>query len=312
MKRFSIIIFFIFLASTILVSQNNPSEIYLIAKKLQNSSKYSEAAQEYEKIIKYYTSKENKIWLAAAYFELGNCYLALNNSDKAKENFNSLINYFPTHYLVAKARTQIDNIDNIIKQQKSNEENEKLKKELEEKKSKIETQAKAELMTRLNEKVQGLNEEISKTETDIKKDYEKNSELNEDNKLNKILSELTDNDLYEKINRANDLFEKRNYNQAYKLYNDLYNENKDNDLIKYNLSITLIKLERYEEAIKLLEEVYKNHTADVDTLLNLAYAYQMTNNLKLSQVLWKKVLKLDPDNKVASHNLDVLKQKYNM
>jgi len=268
--------------SVLLFANQKLSDIYLTGKKLQNEKKYLEAIKEYEQILIQSSHPNKNRWLPITYFEIGICYFELNDYKNSLENFTKLIDSFPQHFLVSKAIYYRDNINNL------------LKKEAEKAAVKVE---KNDIIDTTNVSI--ANEIIEETK----------EQSNSTEELNKILDEISEEDLYAELTKANKEFENNNYNEAYNKYFNLLKRFPDNLVIKYNLGITLIKLERYNEAINYLEEVYKKYMNDIDTMLNLAYAYQKINNLKLAQLLWEKVLKIEPNNKIAKYNLSLLKTK---
>lgn len=274
-------------------SSGSADRLYLIGKRLQNEKNYSDAIIIYNNIIET-SGVQNRLWLAAAYFELGNIYYELGNFQQAQDAFSNLIKYYPSHYLVPNAQQMLDKVLKAMSSEKTTE-------PVQQTPQPIVTHDVSSKLTPAPTSDFNELKTIDDSESGNLSDH-----------YRRILRELTDKSLYDEIKKGNNYFEQSDYNNAYNLFSKLYSENQDNHLVAYNYGITLIKLERFEEAADTLEKVFEKYPNDIDVILNLAYIYQQQNKLLLSRMLWRAALRLDSENKVAKHNLKVLNEKFGL
>lgn len=107
MKNVFLIIVFVLILPLNIFSNDSSDRLFLIGKRLQNEKNYSDAIIIFNKILET-SSIQNRLWVAAAYFELGNIYYELENYQQAHDNYNNLIRYYPSHYLVPNAKNMLE------------------------------------------------------------------------------------------------------------------------------------------------------------------------------------------------------------
>jgi tetratricopeptide (TPR) repeat protein len=301
-----VVILLFLLLSLNIFSQDSADRLFLIGKRLQNEKNYSDAIIIYNKIIET-AGIQNRLWTAAAYFELGNIYYELENYQAAHESFSNLLKYYPSHYLVPNSRNMLEKI-----QSKTIDETDASSSE-----EKILTPTPplpvSETYEPATAPVIFPSKQKSNLAADLKIDNNSDTPESELSKhYQQILKDLTDSSLYDAIIKGNKLFETGEYEKAYNLYSDLLKENKDNYLVAYNYALTLIKLERYEEAANILDNIFEKYSNDIDVILNLAHVYQKQNKLLLSKMLWRAALRIEPENKIAEHNLKILNERFGL
>ena len=110
---------------------------------------------------------------------------------------------------------------------------------------------------------------------------------------------------FEKINKANDAYEKKDYKTA----EDNYRSIQKNNQSLYNLANTLYKEKKYTEAIDLYTKIITDDKElESKKLHNLGNSYVNTNNLKKAKELYEKSLKIKKD-KETQENLDIVNKE---
>ncbi len=115
-----------------------------------------------------------------------------------------------------------------------------------------------------------------------------------------------------KVLKGNELFEQGKYDEANNYYQDAKLDRPTDPIIDYNIANTLYEKKKYEEALKLYDEVLKNSD---DPLLqakayyNMGNALYRLNKLPESILAYKEALKLNPDDEDAKYNLEYVRAK---
>ncbi len=76
----------------------------------------------------------------------------------------------------------------------------------------------------------------------------------------------------------------------------------------FKKAFQLLKLEKYEEAIELINQELKIDQKHVQSLGNIGYAYLKTSNYELAEKYFLEALELDPNYAAAKKNLAILRQ----
>lgn len=118
------------------------------------------------------------------------------------------------------------------------------------------------------------------------------------------------------IERAAPLFEKGT---------DLFNENKKEEAIEeykkalaiqsdylpatFNMAVALGDLQRYDEALAILQEVMDKDASILETYDSLGYVYYKKGDFKSAKEQYNKILELEPSNAKAKNSLEILKRE---
>ncbi len=106
------------------------------------------------------------------------------------------------------------------------------------------------------------------------------------------------------------LSELKDYAAAKDEYEKILQLNPQDCQAKGNLGYVLLTLNRAGEAIRPLSEAVSCQSNDVSFNLWLAQAYDITNQYEKAKEAYRKVLRLDPKNKLAKDRLDFLEYNY--
>lgn len=115
-----------------------------------------------------------------------------------------------------------------------------------------------------------------------------------------------------KVQKGNEFFADGKLDEANNAYRDAKLDEPTSPLIDYNIANTLHEKKDYEEAIKLFDEVTKNSN---DPLLQARAYYNLGNTLFRLQKLpesilaYKEALKIDPNDEDAKYNLEYVRAK---
>lgn len=145
---------------------------------------------------------------------------------------------------------------------------------------------------------------------DFNNDYSKGNYVISDEDMSQVKMPETE------IERAAPFFEKGT---------DLFNENKKEEAIEeykkalviqsdylpatFNMAIALGDLERYDEALAILQEVIDNDASILESYDSLGYIYYKKGDFQSAQKQYNKILELDHDNTKAKNSLEILKRE---
>jgi Ca-activated chloride channel homolog len=119
----------------------------------------------------------------------------------------------------------------------------------------------------------------------------------------------------ESIVKGNQLYQQSQFDLAEAQYRKALEYEPENEKAKYNLANTLQKQNKYDEAVKLLENLAgnsKDNSLKSAAYYNQGVAYTKIKNLDASIESYKKALRLNPNDKEARENLEkALLQKKN-
>ena len=105
------------------------------------------------------------------------------------------------------------------------------------------------------------------------------------------------------LNQAKEAYQKGNYQKSAKLYQKI-----DNDEAKYNKADALYKMKKYKEALNIYNTIRdKKLTEKVE--YNKGNCYAKMNKIDAAIKSYKNALKLNPNDKDAKYNLELLKKK---
>ncbi|MGB3751459.1 MAG: VWA domain-containing protein [Arcobacteraceae bacterium] len=109
---------------------------------------------------------------------------------------------------------------------------------------------------------------------------------------------------FEHIDKANELYEKKEYGKA----SDNYRKVNSNNQSLYNLANSLYKEEKYQEAIDLYSQIVTtDEKLEAQKLHNLGNSYVKINELEKAKEMYEKSLKLSHD-KETQENLERVKK----
>jgi len=119
----------------------------------------------------------------------------------------------------------------------------------------------------------------------------------------------------ESIVKGNQLYQQSQFDLAEVQYRKALEYEPDNEKAKYNLANSLQKQSKFEEAVKLLDNLSgssKDNSLKSAAYYNQGVAYTKMKNLDASIESYKKALRLNPNDKEARENLEkALLQKKN-
>jgi len=98
-------------------------------------------------------------------------------------------------------------------------------------------------------------------------------------------------------------YDERDFEKAIGYYRQASIIDNKNSKIFYNLGVVFYLTRQYPEAKQTLEKAYKLNSKDIDTLLYLGATNGILKNYNESAQFFKKVLEIEPDNKIAKQNL---------
>lgn len=115
-----------------------------------------------------------------------------------------------------------------------------------------------------------------------------------------------------RVQEGNQLYLEGKFDQANNAYRDAKLDNPTSPVIDYNLANTLYQKKQYEEAIKLYDDILKR--ADDPSLLakvhyNTGNALFQLNKLPESILAYKDALKINPDDEDAKYNLELVRAR---
>lgn len=109
---------------------------------------------------------------------------------------------------------------------------------------------------------------------------------------------------FEHIDKANELYEKKEYEKA----SDSYRKVNSNNQSLYNLANSLYKENKYQEAIDLYSQIVTtDEVLESQKLHNLGNSYVKINDLEKAKEMYEKSLKISSD-KQTQENLDRVKK----
>jgi Ca-activated chloride channel homolog len=111
------------------------------------------------------------------------------------------------------------------------------------------------------------------------------------------------------VNKANRLYEKEKYEEAYELYKDASILNPDNEKIKFNLSDCAYKLKRFREAGDGFARlsVSKNKDLKQKSFYNLGNVFMEAKQYDEAISAYKNALLLNTKDERAKRNLEIAK-----
>jgi len=119
----------------------------------------------------------------------------------------------------------------------------------------------------------------------------------------------------ENILKGNQLYQQSHFDLAEVQYRKALEYEPDNEKAKYNLANALQKQNKYDEAVKILDDLApnaKNNSLKSTAWYNQGVAYSKMKNLDASIESYKKALRINPNDKEARENLEkALLQKKN-
>ena len=98
----------------------------------------------------------------------------------------------------------------------------------------------------------------------------------------------------DKVNRAVQLQQQGQNNEAYQLYAEVLEEDPTNENALVNTGVLLFQVGQYEKGIRLLNEAVKHHPASSNAAFNMGYALIQSQKLKAALPLLQKSVELDP------------------
>ena len=108
------------------------------------------------------------------------------------------------------------------------------------------------------------------------------------------------------IQRGNELYTQKQYEQAIQVYDEALKADPDNSTAKYNRALALQKQGKSEDAIKAFNDVAfktEDHQLKSKSYYNKGVIYSGQKNLEESIEAYKDALRQNPDDKQARENL---------
>lgn len=108
-------------------------------------------------------------------------------------------------------------------------------------------------------------------------------------------SQMKNEKLNEKLSKADELFDHKNYLMAIPIYKDLLKKEPDNKYIKPRLAVCYLNTNQNRaEPIKLLEEITKDEKTDIENWYYLGLAYHLNNQIEKAIEAFEKYISLKP------------------
>ncbi len=128
------------------------------------------------------------------------------------------------------------------------------------------------------------------------------------NEQNKNISQVPDEaerntEVNNLIEYAKIAYDDRDFDKAIGYYKKASLLDNKNNKIFYNLGVIYFLSKQFPEAKQALERAYKLDFNDIDAMLYLAASNGMLKNFNEAATLYKKVLEIEPNNKIAKQNL---------
>jgi Ca-activated chloride channel homolog len=108
------------------------------------------------------------------------------------------------------------------------------------------------------------------------------------------------------ISKGNQYYKQTQFDLAEAEYKKALQQDPENTTAQYNLANALQKQKKYDEAVKVLEKLYgsgANNNLRSAAAYNQGVAHTKQKNLEPSIELYKKALRLNPDDQEARENL---------
>lgn len=110
-----------------------------------------------------------------------------------------------------------------------------------------------------------------------------------------IFPQMKNEKLNEKLAKADELFDHKNYLMAIPIYKDLLKKEPDNKYIKPRLAVCYLNTNQNRtEPIKLLEELTKDEKTDIENWYYLGLAYHLNNQIDKAIEALNKYISLKP------------------
>ena len=125
-------------------------------------------------------------------------------------------------------------------------------------------------------------------------------------------SNLFNKSIYGSFDEGEKLYSQKNYKGALQTFLDAQVENPGDIKLKYNIANTQYKIKNYDEAIKGYLDVAKNSKdrfLEEKSYYNLGNCFYREGKLLEAAQCYKKALELDPDDKDAKYNLELVLEK---
>lgn len=112
---------------------------------------------------------------------------------------------------------------------------------------------------------------------------------------NTLLAQMKNEKLQDKLTKADELFDHKNYLMAIPIYKELLKKEPDNKYIKPRLAVCYLNTNQNRaEPIKLLEELVKDEKNDIENWYYLGTAYHLNNQIDKAIEAYEKYISLKP------------------
>ncbi len=108
-----------------------------------------------------------------------------------------------------------------------------------------------------------------------------------------------DRNIENQLRLAKSFEESNNFEEAEKIYTDLHFKNPSNFEIYRNLNTLFIKLKKYQESLKLIENQLKLGQSTIDLFGDMGSTYYLQNDEKSAFEAWEKGIRAEPGNPFA-------------
>lgn len=116
-----------------------------------------------------------------------------------------------------------------------------------------------------------------------------------------------------KIDKGNEDFENKRYQSAMEKYREVQVKNPDSPPVEYNLATTLYKVDQFQESAAHLKSAVDKSQGDPSLQAKAAYNYgnalYRVGDFDGAIEAYKKALELNPNDKDAKYNLEVIQNK---
>lgn len=110
-----------------------------------------------------------------------------------------------------------------------------------------------------------------------------------------LVSQMKNDKLNNKLSKADELFEHKNYLRAIPIYKDLLKKEPDNKYVQVHLAVCYLNTNQSRtEPIKLLEELTKDEKGDMENWYYLGSAYHLNGQIDKAIAAFEKYISLKP------------------
>jgi tetratricopeptide (TPR) repeat protein len=285
MRKISLVLFIGLIFNLQVSAGSSIQNQYLNAVKLMNTGQTQLAYDWFKNMLK---QTDDVKWRPSILFKLSECGVMLGHYAETEDYLNRILKSYPQSKYVYHSKKMLDKIKTELKE-KTAAEPEKISIEVSELDNKVNNKPDEGTAEIIIDK----NKAVYFDQRGIEKVLDKNAESN----LNKI---------EELVNEGNNYFKNNYTEKALDSYLKALELDSSNNVIRFNIAVSYLKLEKFSEANSFFEQVYKSNPDDTEALKYVAYTYQKLNKPLISLIYWKRLKRMVPGDADADENIRLL------